>query len=321
MISVIVPIYKVEAYLCRCVDSILDQSYTDFELILVDDGSPDRCPEICDAYAAADARVRVIHKENGGLSDARNAGLVIARGVYIAFVDSDDWVAPDYLKALLNGLLSRNSDICECAVLRTAEKTCVSMEANDKTTETFDTVQAMALLIEDKTLHQHVWNKLYRRDTIGDILFPKGKLNEDEFWTYQIFGRARKISRISDTLYYYFQRPGSIMGEGYSLNRLHALDAKCKRQEYIQENFSQLASLAKVNLFFSCVYSAQMSMMHLNPDEYRQAKKQIERYCQTYPLTWQDVSSVKGSRALWCLLGKLNFWRMCKIRNHLKKGF
>ena len=116
MISVIVPIYNVEKYVNKCVGSIVNQTYTNLEIILVDDGSPDRCPEICDEWAKKDSRIKVIHKKNGGLSDARNAGMKIASGDYIAFVDSDDWIAPEMYERLLMAIKNDNSDIAACAV-------------------------------------------------------------------------------------------------------------------------------------------------------------------------------------------------------------
>lgn len=319
MISVIVPIYKVEQYLRRCVDSLLRQSYRNFELILVDDGSPDGCGGICDAYAGKDSRVRVIHKENGGLSDARNAGLQIARGKYIAFVDSDDWVAPDYLEKLLNGLTETGADICECSILRTGEEKMQTVPTENTPPKVYDTVEALRQLIQDGVFHQYVWNKLYRRQTLEGIFFPEGKTNEDEFWTYQVFGRANAVARIEAPLYYYFQRPGSIMGAGYSLRRLDALEAKLARQGYIMEKFPELATLAKVNLIQFAIYSGQMTLLHLTGEERQRAREKIDRTVAVYPLNDRELDTA-GRAAFWLKAAKVSFWGTCRVKNWLKRG-
>lgn len=318
-ISVIVPIYNVEPYLRRCVDSLLQQSYADFELILVDDGSPDNCSAICDEYAAADKRVKVIHKTNGGLSDARNAGLQVAQGEYIAFVDSDDWVTPNYLEQMLNTLIQTGAVICECAALRT-EGSDVLPAVENSVSEVFDTVGALEQLIYDGAFHQHVWNKLYRRNVIADILFPKEKTNEDEFWTYQVFGNAKKVVKIPDVLYFYFQRPESIMGETYSLKRLDAIEAKVQRQRYIDTNHPQLSLQAKANLFGSCIYAGQMSLLHLGKEDLASARFKINTVPRECRMTLSECLSVPGSNKMWFSLAWAAFWGTCRLKNLLKKG-
>lgn len=319
-ISIIVPIYNVESYLRRCVDSLLQQTYTDFELILVNDGSLDNCGTICDTYAAADHRVRVIHKPNGGLSDARNAGLQVAQGEYIAFVDSDDWVARDYLSRLLSALLETGADICECDVLRTrGEESIPPIDQSE--VAIFNTVNAMEQLIHDGVFRQHVWNKLYRRSVIADVLFPKGKTNEDEFWTYQVFGNANTITKIPDVLYFYFQRPGSIMGETYSLRRLDALEGKMLRQKHIDTKFPKLSLQAKLNLFGSSIYAAQMSLVHLPKEQISTAKSKINPVIRQCDIPIRECFRVAGSNKLWFTLARFSFWGTCRIKNLLKKGF
>lgn len=319
MISVIVPIYKVEAYLPRCVDSLLGQTDRDFELILVDDGSTDRCGAICDEYAAKDSRIQVIHKENGGLSDARNAGLAIARGEYIAFVDSDDWVSPRYLEMLRQGLETTGSDICECGILRTEGSSCP--EPVETVPEVFDTVSALEQLIRDGKFHQYVWNKLYRREIIAGIRFPVGKTNEDEFWTYQVFGRTAHVARIDALLYNYFQRPGSIMGAGYSLKRLDGLEAKAQRQAYVEQHFPQLAGKAKINLHIACMYSGQMVLKHLTGDDRKRAMEIVDGYLQMHPVEKTEILQTAGGTKLWLALAEKHFWSTCRLKNLLRRGF
>lgn len=320
MISVIVPIYKVEKYLKRCVNSLLAQSYSDFELILVDDGSPDNCGNICEEYAAKDKRIRVIHKENGGLSDARNAGLGIANGEYIAFVDSDDWVATNYLETLLKVIELTDSDICECEVLKTTGEIEKYENSKEKYTS-YSSEKALELLICDKILHQYVWNKLYKRSCLKGIPFAVGKINEDEFWTYQVFGNARRITKISNVLYYYFQRGSSIMGNHYNLKRLDALEAKSLRQQYIEEKFPALTEVSKINLFESCIYSGQMTLKFLEKNEKKQAKGIIDDIRICFPCNIKQLMHTNGSSRWWCILAKVNFWGLCRLKNLLGKGF
>lgn len=319
-ISVIVPIYNVEPYLCRCIDSLLKQTYSNFELILVDDGSPDNCGTICDAYAKRDSRVLVIHKINGGLSDARNAGLKIAQGEFIAFVDSDDWVAVDYLEKLYTALITTNSDICECIALKT-DGSDIPPNVPPSAPSVYESYSALEQLIHDGPFHQHVWNKLYRKSVITDVFFPMGKTHEDEFWTYQVFGKAKKISKISDVLYFYFQRPGSIMNETYSLRRLDALEAKLQRQKYVDTRFPELSLLAKLNLFGSCIYAGQMSLLYLTKEQQLTARQKINEIISQCKPTLKDCTAVSGSNKLWFFLAKGSFWTTCQIKNYLKKGF
>ena len=346
MISVIVPIYKVEEFLPLSVQSLLAQKYRDFELILVDDGSPDRCGEIAESFAEQDPRVRVIHKENGGLSDARNAGLLAALGEYVAFVDSDDTVSPEFLGRLYEILSETGSDIVECGVKKIPEELVLrgtsetSEDKNGKSVgDTFsgtesparsasdpriwDTQEAFRLLIGDHVLHQTVWNKLYRRSTIEGILFEKGRTNEDEFWTYRVFGRAKKVARTEEPLYNYTQRGSSIMGSGYSLKRLDALDAKVLRQAYVEEHFPALSELARRNLFGTCLYSAQMTIRDLRGEERKTAVRKINDVRKTAVL-WrrnQAPGTIPAPPGFWLSMARVSFWGTAALRTALKRGF
>ena len=313
MISVIVPIYNVEEYLRRCVDSLLQQTYADLEVILVDDGSPDGCGAICDAYASQEPRVRAVHKPNGGLSDARNAGLLVAAGDEIAFVDSDDWVAPDFLAAMHDALTRTGADIVECSVVKTAGDAAGGAAV-------YSAEPALRELIHDGVFHQTVWNKLYRRSVLEGILFPVGRTNEDEFWTYQVFARAARIARIELPLYYYFQRPGSIMGASFSLRRLDALDAKTERQAYIEAHFPALARDARMNLFGTCTYLAQMSLRHLKGEELAAARRKLK---ETYTICRpekEDLAPLSARERFWPSLARLSLFGTARLKNLLRRG-
>ena len=324
MISVIVPIYKVEKYLKRCVDSLLGQTFTDFEVILVDDGSPDGCGAICDAYASQDPRVRALHKSNGGLSDARNAGLLVAAGDEIAFLDSDDWVAPDFLAALHDALIRTGADIAECAVVKTDGTADIASDGADGASSeptVYSTEPALRELIHDGAFRQTVWNKLYKRSVLEGILFPVGRTNEDEFWTYKVFARAEKAAKIDRPLYCYFQRPGSIMGASFSLRRLDALDAKRERQAFIEEHFPSLTRDARMNLFATCIYLAQMSLRYLKGDERAAARKKLaETYAICRPER-EDLASLSPRERFWPSLARINLFGTVRLKNLLRRGF
>ena len=162
LISVIVPIYKVEEYLDCCIRSIINQTYSNLEIILVDDGSPDGCPEICDAWVKKDSRIKVIHKENGGLSDARNAGMVIASGEYVAFIDSDDRVESEFIQKLYNVITEHNADIAECAVSYVDENGNILRVRNSAPITEMGKIEALHRLVLEDGVFQTVWNKLYR---------------------------------------------------------------------------------------------------------------------------------------------------------------
>lgn len=211
-ISVIVPVYRVEKYLPACIDSILNQTFTDFELILVDDGSPDRCPEICDETAKRDARVRVIHQANQGLSAARNAGIEAARGAWLSFVDSDDFLAPDFLETLHDAAVRAGADCALCGVQLTDEagekigqplSVADGVRTGRSILETLCRAPAMLYLI--------VWNKLYRRDVFQTLRYPVGRRNEDTYLAVELFDTVQTVICVSKPMCFYRQRADSIM--------------------------------------------------------------------------------------------------------------
>lgn len=251
-ISVIVPVYKVEAYLDRCVQSIVDQTYQNLEIILVDDGSPDRCPEMCDAWAQRDSRIVVIHKENGGLSDARNAGLSAATGEYICFVDSDDWVLPDYLQTLYTAITQNQCDLAACDIQVVFDDDTSAKFAHDKKTSYITAEKALTFLTHGEKVRAVAWNKLYRRTLLQDEKFPVGKFHEDEFFTYRIVAKSGIIAYIDVPLYCYRQRAGSIMSTA-SVRHLDALDAAMERIAFLKMKYAQLYKRDKLVFCITCL--------------------------------------------------------------------
>lgn len=321
LISVIVPIYKVEDYLPRCVDSLINQSYRNLEIILVDDGSPDKCPTICDDYASKDSRIKVIHKENGGLSDARNAGMAVINGRYVSFIDSDDYISLNFFEILYNTIKSEKSDIVECGVVKCYEDNHIDEYKDDLEIVSYETQSALSELIAEDIFKQHVWNKLYKTDLVLDIPYVVGKLNEDEFWTYQVFGKAKKVTKINITMYFYFQRESSIMGNKYSLRRLDALEGKINRQEYIEKNYPELSTQARINLFGSCIFAYQSALKFMDRKDRKEAKRVIYRYKNRCRLSRSEIAMVNSSSRKYVRLACINFYLCCKIKSILGIGF
>ena len=207
LVSVIIPIYKVEPYLCECVDSIIAQTYKNLEIILVDDGSPDKCPEICDGYAKQDGRIKVIHKLNGGLSDARNAGIGIATGEYLCFVDSDDVVHFRMIETLMKPLIF-NKDLkmsaCQCLNFNDGDTFYISQEIEPSVILDYK----VFLTIDHWST---AWCKIYKYELFKKTKYPIGRIHEDEFITHKICYDAKNIAYTKSQLLFYRQRKGSIM--------------------------------------------------------------------------------------------------------------
>ena len=321
LISIIVPVYKVEPYLDRCVRSIVEQTYSNLEIILVDDGSPDNCGAMCDAWAAKDSRIKVIHKENGGLSDARNAGMAVATGEYMGFVDSDDYIAPEMYQLLYDRMTEDDCDITACGVEMVFEDGSKSCPLTRPGACVMGRQQAMEAGIHETWLKQPVWYKLYKTELVRDLLFPVGKYHEDVFWTYQAVGRARKVSIFDVPCYYYTQRSGSIMGEAYSLKRLDSLEAKAARIAYLQKEMPEMVNTAKQNLWFSCMYSMQM-LMKCCPSEVRDdGEKIIRKVLRKYPVQLSCAKGMDIKQIIWMVIARISFSFVCNVRTRLGIGF
>lgn len=226
LITVIVPVYKVEQYLQECVDSIIGQTYTNLEIILIDDGSPDNCPAICDKYARRDNRIKVIHQKNGGLAHARNVGIDNAQGTYITFIDSDDFVVANYIELLYEGLNKFNAEMSIASLC--IYKDDVKFETTAKSNGFFE-------ISKEKSIEQYTsvktnpfisaWNKLYKRELFLSIRYPEGKLYEDAFTTYKLIDKAKKIIFTPSKLYFYRINPKSILGQSFKEKHLEMVEA------------------------------------------------------------------------------------------------
>ncbi|SEA08261.1 Glycosyltransferase involved in cell wall bisynthesis [Eubacterium aggregans] len=234
MISIIIPIYNVEAYLPRCIKSVINQTYRDLEILLIDDGSPDKCPQICDIYAQKDDRIRVIHKVNGGLSDARNCGINHATGEYLFFLDSDDWLHPNTIEDLYQLLIKQNADISVGNFLRTDSEE-IKMQQENGDVFTYNNVEAIGQLFNEHYVEMVVaWGKIYRKNLFDSIRFPVGKLHEDEFTTYKLLYEAKKVVLTERAYLYYWQRADSIMGQKNIHNLVMVIEAYEERALFFE---------------------------------------------------------------------------------------
>ena len=234
LISVIIPVYKVEAYLTACVESVLAQTYQNFEIILVDDGSPDNCPQMCDEFAARDSRIRVIHKPNGGLSSARNAGIDGAKGEYLAFLDSDDLWTPLFLERLYQAIGETGADLAVCLFRRFRGEPPRELPEAVQTVLLAQT-EAFECLFGVRNENMVVApNKLYSADTFREIRYPVGKLHEDEAVIHEILGLTQTVAWVDEAHYLYRESSNSITTAKFSLKRLDETYAKEQRIAYFE---------------------------------------------------------------------------------------
>lgn len=250
-VSVVVPVYKVEKYLNKCVDSIINQTYRELEIILVDDGSPDRCGEIIDEYKGKDSRVKVCHKENGGLSDARNFGMKLANGEYTIFVDGDDWIEETMIETLLNLADEYRAEVVQGAFYYAYENYLLY---DDRWFKEGDNIrilnnkQLMKELVINERVKNFAWGKLYRTELIRDIPFEKGALFEDIFWAHLVMAKVNKYVICHKPLCYYLQRSTSIVAD-YSLRSLDMIRGLEERHKFICKNYKELKAESYKSIF------------------------------------------------------------------------
>ncbi len=255
LISIIVPIYKVEKYIRKCLDSIVNQTYTNLEIILVDDGSPDSCGQICDQYAQKDSRIKVIHKLNGGLSDARNVGLDAMTGDYVTCIDSDDYISLDYVEKLYKAIIDTNSDISVCNFYFNYEKSLKLIPAFKFDTDkiVLDRNDALKTLLYQNNMETGAWGKLYSCRLFDGVRYPVGRLFEDIPTTYKLYLKATKVVSISDSLYYYLIRDSSIMGQSFTPKKMDAVYMAKDMLDGIEAiNDSELLLAAKCRYVSMC---------------------------------------------------------------------
>ncbi|MGE8204569.1 glycosyltransferase family 2 protein [Heyndrickxia sp. NPDC080065] len=251
-ISIIVPVYNEELYLKQCIDSILAQTFTNFELILVNDGSTDCSGDICDEYESKNSRVRVIHKNNGGLSSARNAGIKEAEGEYIGFIDSDDFIDENMYKNLYQLCQETNSDISICRFGREIDGELIS-DDEEKIIKEMDHIEGMRQLFKGVLYRFSVCNKLFKKTCFENILFPEGRIHEDLSTTYKLFSNANKVVFTNYVGYMYVKRENSILTSTFNKRRLDAFTGWEEILPFMKQNYPQLSNVVYACFAYACV--------------------------------------------------------------------
>lgn len=250
-ISIIVPVYNVEKYLHVCINSILNQNFSDFELILVNDGSKDNSGQICDEFAKEDSRISVIHKKNGGLSSARNAGIDVAKGEYIGFVDSDDWIDKEMYEILYNNIVRHNAQISVCNLCIMKKNNEFIPNPEDDREIIFTTEEAMAELISNQKLTFSACNKLFSKSLFQELRYREGIILEDMDLSYKLIYRANTITYTPKPLYFYRYNNTSILRGNFSVKRVDEYYVKKEMYEFYAERFPNVSEYVYADLFFT----------------------------------------------------------------------
>ncbi len=327
LISVIVPIYNVEKYLPYCIDSIVEQTYKNLEIILIDDGSSDNCGKICDDYAKKDKRIRVIHKKNEGIAITRNRGLDEAKGKYIFFVDSDDSIIKETIKYLYTLEQKYNADIAigqsnviyEENLTKSLEKN-TDKEDDKDIVKTYNTEQAIEAMLYNTEFTNNVWNKLYKKETFFDVRFPEKKIYEDLAVAYKILANAKTVVLGNKRTYNYLtNRKNSIMNTNFSQERMQGLKFAEDMVEYISIEYPEIRKAAISRLYMECIF---ILLKIPNNKEYRQANKKIKTILRKYRFTVVLDKKMPKKQKLLCIatmFGRLPLKMVWKLKENYKK--
>ncbi|UTR10577.1 glycosyltransferase [Evansella sp. LMS18] len=279
-VSVIVPIYKVEKYIHRCLESILNQSYTNLDIILVNDGSPDSCGSIADEYALANDRVRAYHKENGGLSDARNYGMNYAEGTFTMFVDSDDWIEPEMVEELVRAALDYKADVVQSAFYY-AHDTYHLFDnryfSRDGSTSVLNNKELMNELVINERVKNFAWGKLYKTSLIRSFPFKKGVLFEDVFWAHNIMHQVSTYVIVNKPLYNYYQRDDSIVAT-YTPKNLDIIKGLKERHSFIEIHYPDLVNESYKMLLKTNLEHYKLLTLNKRKDPEGSHRKEIQSY-------------------------------------------
>lgn len=282
LVSVIIPVYNVEQYVGRCIESVVNQTYKDIEIILVDDGSTDRSGKICDDYRDKDKRIKVIHKANGGLSDARNAGVKSFKGDYVTFIDSDDYISTQFIEDMLGVMKKEQAELIQCDLIEGSADSY-----NFPKDGGYDVYDRHSVFETNETKIT-AWGKIYSRRLVENHLFPKGRRNEDEFYTYKCLYASGKTVLLHRKLYYYFKRPGSIMHSHSEALNLDVIDAFIERQDYFKEKGEK--RLYDITVKEKCIREAMMYVKAKNCTDAREERRKLKKMFD------DDFSSIRNEK-------------------------
>ena len=298
LISVIIPVFQVEKYLDKCISSVVNQSYCNLEIIIIDDGSYDKSPEICDKWKDKDSRITVVHKGNGGLSQARNVGLKLAKGNFIGFIDSDDWIESNMYEILMSAIWETGADIAVCDFqMEYEEKQSVKIEVKSPERKLCSNEDALRNIINGQSfISTAVWNKLYRKNVLLNSSFPEGKICEDTLWTATIVGNAKMLVCIESPLYHYLFRRNSLSRNIQQTARklYDFIEMSEKRLEYIQKQYPALTKTAILRLQNFCLREyIKISLKYGYLDEdYEIRRKLHQHFCQFRPSIILNIDNI-----------------------------
>lgn len=319
LISVIVPVYNVENYLDRCITSIVNQTYKNLEIILVDDGSTDGSWTKCKEWMGKDDRIVVIHKKNSGQASARNEGLRIARGGLIGFVDSDDYIDLRMYASMQRILADNEADIVECNMLKFYNQNEVTLPLESDEFIVMNREEALKDFLLEKHLQCTVPNMIIKADIAKNVLFDEGKTHEDILWPYWVFMLSSKVIYINTKYYYYYQRSGSTMNKAYSEKRFDGLDALETRAELVKKDFPDLYHIATKSYLGACMYQYQFLCRQPKSEEYEGYKATLyKRFCNGNQKVLFNGLSLKYR--MWYTLFRIAPKFTALIRNTLKIG-
>ena len=304
LVSVIVPVYCTEQFLCQCVDSILQQTWKNLEVILVDDESPDKCPEICDSYAAMDKRVHVIHQKNGGVSAARNAGLDIARGEFIAFADSDDWMAPDMIETLMDACERNKTDLAFCRIVYVQEGRVYQTEPESP--EVLSTEEMLTDILLHRRGGVNVYNKLYRSELFQTIRFPVNVRYEEDSVFYPLIRQANAVSYTGTANYFYRIHQDSFCRQTFSYKQAQwKKEQRKKLEEDLVKHDPQLLPLLKYFAAYADFEMLRSWLLYGGTIKDEEEKELRERFNQSFPYMFAVLKKDSRFRreAIWIRLG------------------
>lgn len=317
LISIVVPIYNVEKYLKKCIDSILVQTYKNIEIILVDDGSPDNCGAICEEYGKKDSRIKIIHKENGGLSDARNVGIEVAIGKYITFIDSDDYVDENYIAYLYQILKKYKTRISIISnYIITSNGKIIDLGLNYKE-ESIDKIEALKRMLNEEGYTVSAWSKLYDIELFKNVKFPKGKLCEDNGTTYKLIEQVENVAFGNKSKYYYLKRDGSIMLSTFNEKKLDMIYLTDEMCDFLEKKYPELEKVTKRRKIYAR-FNILRQMINTNNDV---IENEIISYIMKnkIEIILNREYSKRDKFALICLLfGKKFFFKMWNLYKKIK---
>lgn len=320
LISIIVPVYNVEKYIDRCINSILQQTYSNLEIILVNDGSLDQSGHICDNYKRKDKRIEVLHKENGGLSSARNAGIEIATANYIIFIDSDDYVNDTMVENLYKGLKKYDADIACCGKYLEDENNNVIEIKNKGKEYCINRYEAIERMLLRDEIDNSAWDKIYRKELFKNIRFPDGKYYEDIETVYKLFCKCEKIVHISTVEYHYIIREGSIINSKFSLKQLDSLEFISNIRQDIIINYPQYKQQVEAMYYLDLVTNLQKiynsKEMHSYKEIYSKLKKEFKNSIKTI----LSNKYINTKKKFMCILIFFNMYKIVSLFKKLIKG-